>query len=76
MSASSTSTVTTRRTATAVTIGLVHLLANKEAAEMSESAVEIKKLLQTYESEHRDIVSHMAGLVDTAEVAKARTAIL
>ncbi len=52
------------------------LLANKEAVNMSVSTVEIKKLLQTWEREHRDIVSHMAGLVDTAEVAEAWTTIL
>ena len=56
--------------------GLVHLLASKEPGVVAESVVEIKKLLQTQASEHRDIIKAMARLVDSVEVASARAAIL
>ena len=56
--------------------GLVHLLSSKEPAVVAESVVEIKKLLQTQASNHKDIISQMAKLVDTVEVASARAAIV
>ena len=56
--------------------GLVHLLSSKEPAVVAESVVEIKKLLQTQASDHKDIISQMAKLVDTVEVASARAAIV
>ena len=56
--------------------GLVHLLSNKDPAVVAESVVEIKKLLQTQEDEHKDIIIQMAKLVDTVEVASARAAIV
>ena len=36
----------------------------------------IKKLLQTQAGDHKDIIIHMAKLVDTIKVAEARAAIL
>ena len=56
--------------------GLVHLLSSKEPAVVAESVVEIKKLLQTQASDHRDIIAAMARLVDSVEVGSARAAIL
>jgi len=56
--------------------GLVHLLSNKDQAVVAESVVEIKKLLQTQKGDHKDIISHMARLVDTINVGSARAAIL
>eukprot|EP00092_Neocalanus_flemingeri_P004082 GFUD01004394.1.p1 GENE.GFUD01004394.1~~GFUD01004394.1.p1 ORF type:complete len:1115 (+),score=399.94 GFUD01004394.1:146-3346(+) len=56
--------------------GLVHLLSNRDPAVVAESVVEIKKLLQTQEAEHKDIIIQMAKLVDTVEVASARAAIV
>ena len=56
--------------------GLVHLLSNKDPNVVAESVMEIKKLLQTQEAEHQDIIIQMAKLVDTVEVAQARAAIV
>jgi len=56
--------------------GLVHLLSNKDQAVVAEAVVEIKKLLQTQSREHKDIISHMARLVDTIDVVSARAAIV
>ena len=56
--------------------GLVHLLSNKDPAVVAESVVEIKKLLQTQDAEHKDIIVQMSKLVDTVEVASARAAIV
>ena len=56
--------------------GLVHLMSNKDPNVVAESVIEIKKLLQTQEEEHRDIIVQMSRLVDTVEVASARAAIV
>ena len=48
--------------------GLVHLMSNKDPNVVAESVIEIKKLLQTEESEHVDIIVAMSKLVDTVEV--------
>jgi len=56
--------------------GLVHLLSNKDPSVVAESVVEIKKLLQTQEAEHKDIIIQMAKLVDTVAVPSARAAIV
>nr|CAD7200958.1 unnamed protein product [Timema douglasi] len=56
--------------------GLVSLLSNKDEAVVAESVVVIKKLLQTQPSEHKDIIIHMAKLVDFITVPQARASIL
>ena len=56
--------------------GLVHLMSNKDPNVVAESVIEIKKLLQTEESEHVDIIVAMSKLVDTVEVPSARAAIV
>jgi len=56
--------------------GLVHLMSNKDPNVVAESVIEIKKLLQTEESEHVDIIIAMSKLVDTVEVPSARAAIV
>ena len=43
---------------------------------MAESVVVIKKLLQTQAGDHKDIIVHMAKLVDNITVPAARAAIL
>ena len=43
---------------------------------MAESVLEIKKLLQTQQEEHKDIISQMAKLIDTIDVPSARAAVL
>lgn len=43
---------------------------------VAESVVVIKKLLQTQAGDHKDIIVHMAKLVDSIKVAEARAAIL
>lgn len=43
---------------------------------VAESVVVIKKLLQTQSSEHKDIISQMAKLLDFISVAAARAAII
>lgn len=43
---------------------------------MGESVVVIKKLLQTQPAEHKDIITHMAKLVDNISVPAARASIL
>ncbi|CAG2062759.1 unnamed protein product, partial [Timema podura] len=45
-------------------------------AVVAESVVVIKKLLQTQPSEHKDIIIHMAKLVDFITVPQARASIL
>ncbi|PNF40562.1 AP-3 complex subunit beta-1 [Cryptotermes secundus] len=56
--------------------GLVSLLSNRDEAVVAESVVVIKKLLQTQPSEHKDIIIHMAKLVDFIAVPQARASIL
>lgn len=56
--------------------GLVSLLSNRDEAVVGESVVVIKKLLQTQPAEHKDIISHMARLVDNISVPAARASIL
>ncbi|XP_063229691.1 AP-3 complex subunit beta-2 [Bacillus rossius redtenbacheri] len=56
--------------------GLVALLSNRDEAVVAESVVVIKKLLQTQPSEHKDIIVHMAKLVDYITVPQARASIL
>ena len=56
--------------------GLVHLMSNKDPNVVAESVIEIKKLLQTQESEHTEIIIQMSKLVDTVEVPSARAAIV
>ncbi|KAK3930683.1 AP-3 complex subunit beta-2 [Frankliniella fusca] len=69
--------------------GLVSLLSNRDGTEflhirvqylaeavVGESVVVIKKLLQTQPAEHKDIITHMARLVDNISVPAARASIL
>ena len=56
--------------------GLVHLLSNRDQAVVAESVVVIKKLLQTQAGDHKEIIIHMAKLMDTIKVPAARAAIL
>jgi len=56
--------------------GLVHLLSNRDPTVVSESVLEIKKLLQTQEAEHKDIIIQMAKLLDTVEEPGAKAAIV
>jgi len=56
--------------------GLVHLLSNREEAVVAESVVVIKKLLQTQAGDHKEIIIHMAKLMDSIKVPAARAAIL
>jgi len=62
-------------TATCLT-GLVQLLSSPDQAVVAESVLEIKKLLQTQQEEHKDIISQMAKLIDTIDVPSARAAVL
>lgn len=43
---------------------------------MAESVVVIKKLLQTQPNEHKEIIAHMAKLMDFITVPQARASIL
>ncbi|VDI24967.1 AP-3 complex subunit beta [Mytilus galloprovincialis] len=56
--------------------GLVHLMSNRDESVVAESVVVIKKLLQMQPSEHKDIIKHMAKMVDTITVPMARASIL
>ncbi|XP_012535252.1 AP-3 complex subunit beta-1 [Monomorium pharaonis] len=56
--------------------GLVSLLSNRDEAIVAESVVVIKKLLQTQPNEHKDIIAHMAKLMDFITVPQARASIL
>ena len=56
--------------------GLVQLLSNRDQAVVAESVVVIKKLLQTQAGDHKEIIIHMAKLMDTIKVPAARAAIL
>merc|ERR1711884_626249 len=56
--------------------GLVHLLSNRDQAVVAESVVVIKKLLQTQAGDHKEIIVHMAKLMDSIKVPAARAAIL
>ncbi|KAK6188892.1 hypothetical protein SNE40_004974 [Patella caerulea] len=63
--------------------GLVHLMSNRDESVVAESVVVIKKLLQMRKSghkhtpsEHKDIIVHMAKMVDKITVPMARASIL
>lgn len=56
--------------------GLVSLLSNRDEAVVAESVVVIKKLLQTQPNEHKDIIAHMAKLMDFITIPQARASIL
>lgn len=56
--------------------GLVSLLSNRNPTVVAESVVVIKKLLQTQPTQHADIISHMARLMDGMTVPMARASIL
>ncbi|XP_029651134.1 AP-3 complex subunit beta-2 isoform X1 [Octopus sinensis] len=62
--------------------GLVHLMSNRDEAVVAESVVVIKKLLQMQvtckqkPSEHKDIIIHMAKMVDNITIPMARASIL
>ncbi|KAL0134874.1 hypothetical protein PUN28_001570 [Cardiocondyla obscurior] len=56
--------------------GLVSLLSNRDEAIVAESVVVIKNLLQTQPNEHKDIIAHMAKLMDFITVPQARASIL
>ncbi|XP_017875805.1 AP-3 complex subunit beta-2 [Ceratina calcarata] len=56
--------------------GLVSLLSNRDEAVVAESVVVIKKLLQTQPNEHKNIIAHMAKLMDFITVPQARASIL
>ncbi|XP_020297079.1 AP-3 complex subunit beta-2 [Pseudomyrmex gracilis] len=56
--------------------GLVSLLSNRDEAIVAESVVVIKKLLQTQPNEHKDIIAHMAKLMDFITIPQARASIL
>lgn len=56
--------------------GLVSLLSNRDESVVGESVVVIRKLLQSETIGHRDIIAHMARLVDTIKIPMARASIL
>ncbi|XP_076660784.1 adaptor related protein complex 3 subunit ruby [Halictus rubicundus] len=56
--------------------GLVSLLSNRDEAIVAESVVVIKKLLQTQPNEHKNIIAHMAKLMDFITIPQARASIL
>ncbi|KAG5899451.1 hypothetical protein JTB14_015304 [Gonioctena quinquepunctata] len=56
--------------------GLVSLLSNRDEAVVAESVVVIKRLLQTQAADPKEIITHMARLLDSITVAQARAAIL
>ncbi|CAK9801169.1 AP-3 complex subunit beta-1 [Anthophora plagiata] len=56
--------------------GLVSLLSNRDEAVVAESVVVIKKLLQTQPNEHKNIIAHMAKLMDFITIPQARASIL
>lgn len=56
--------------------GLVHLMSNRDESVVAESVVVIKKLLQMQPTEHKDIIIHMAKMVDGITVPMARASIL
>ncbi|XP_067666923.1 AP-3 complex subunit beta-2-like isoform X2 [Haliotis asinina] len=56
--------------------GLVHLMSNRDESVVAESVVVIKKLLQMRPSEHKDIICHMAKMVEKIMVPMARASIL
>ncbi|XP_044257721.1 AP-3 complex subunit beta-2 [Tribolium madens] len=56
--------------------GLVSLLSNRDEAVVAESVVVIKRLLQTQAADPKEIITHMARLLDNITVAQARAAIL
>ncbi|KAK4311786.1 hypothetical protein Pmani_016742 [Petrolisthes manimaculis] len=56
--------------------GLVCLLSNRDESVVGESVVVIRKLLQSETVGHKDIISHMARLVDNIKIPMARASIL
>lgn len=56
--------------------GLVHLMSNRDESVVAESVVVIKKLLQMQPTEHKDIIIHMAKMVEAITVPMARASIL
>ena len=48
-------------------------MSNKDPNVVAESVIEIKKLLQTQDAEHVDIIIQMSKLVDTCQVPSARS---
>ncbi|KAL1492701.1 hypothetical protein ABEB36_010917 [Hypothenemus hampei] len=56
--------------------GLVFFLSNRDEAVVAESVVVIKRLLQTQAADPKEIITHMARLLDSITVAQARAAIL
>lgn len=56
--------------------GLVLLMSNRDESVVAESVVVIKKLLQMQTSTHKDIIVHMARMVDNITVPMARASIL
>ncbi|XP_068219905.1 AP-3 complex subunit beta-2 [Palaemon carinicauda] len=56
--------------------GLVSLLSNRDESVVGESVVVIRKLLQSETVGHKDIISHMARLMDNIKIPMARASIL
>ncbi|CAH1796712.1 unnamed protein product [Owenia fusiformis] len=56
--------------------GLVSLMSNRDESVVGESVVVIKKLLQMKPSEYKDIIVHLAKMVDEISVPMARASIL
>ncbi|RXG61353.1 AP-3 complex subunit beta-1 [Armadillidium vulgare] len=56
--------------------GLVMLLSNKNESVVGESVVVVRKLLQSETDGHKDIITHMARLVDNIRMPTARASIL
>ncbi|XP_063848352.1 AP-3 complex subunit beta-2-like isoform X2 [Scylla paramamosain] len=56
--------------------GLVTLLSNRDESVVGESVVVIRKLLQSETVGHKDIIRHMARLVDKIKIPMARASIL
>ncbi|XP_076039597.1 adaptor related protein complex 3 subunit ruby isoform X2 [Oratosquilla oratoria] len=56
--------------------GLVTLLSNRDESVVGESVVVIRKLLQSETVGHKDIIAHMARLVDNIKIPMARASIL
>ncbi|XP_050688035.1 AP-3 complex subunit beta-2-like isoform X2 [Eriocheir sinensis] len=56
--------------------GLVSLLSNRDESVVGESVVVIRKLLQSETVGHKDIIRHMARLMDKIKIPMARASIL
>lgn len=56
--------------------GLIRMLSNRDENVVGESIIVIKKLLQMHQKDHRDVITHMAKLLDKVKVPMARASII